>query len=80
MRAFGAELEIELSRGGAITPDLLPRMIERARAIAAEPGSYFTDQCRNADSLEGYGRIGVELLQQLDTISPSARASEPPGC
>ncbi|HET7292339.1 MAG TPA: pyridoxal-phosphate dependent enzyme [Vicinamibacteria bacterium] len=69
MRAFGAELEIEPSLGGAITPDLIPRMVARARAIAAEPASYFTDQCRNSDSLTGYRRIGEELLKQLDDVS-----------
>src|SRR5947208_16390866 len=35
MRAFGADLTIVPSQGGQITPDLIPRMIEKAREIAS---------------------------------------------
>jgi cysteine synthase len=65
MRAFGAELEIVPSAEGKITPDLIPRMMDRARAIAAEPQTYFTNQIYNRDSLVGYADIGRELLAQL---------------
>src|SRR5215207_10111551 len=44
MEAFGADLRIVKSEGGLITPDLIPRMIEEARKIAAEPNTYWTDQ------------------------------------
>ncbi len=54
MRALGAELEILPSEGGVITPDLVPRMVDRAREIAQEPGTYFTDQFRNRDAIIGY--------------------------
>src|SRR3954471_6619883 len=37
MEAFGADLTIVPSDGGLITPDLIPRMIEVARKLAAEP-------------------------------------------
>ena len=66
MQAFGAELEIIPSTGGQITPDLVPRMIERATAIAQEGDTYFTNQFRNADSLFGYAGIGRELVEQMD--------------
>jgi len=66
MRAFGADLEIEPSKGGKITPDLIPRMIERAKQIAEEKGTYFTNQLYNSDSLKGYERIGLELLGQVE--------------
>ncbi|MCL4265505.1 MAG: cysteine synthase family protein [Anaerolineae bacterium] len=66
MRAFGAELEIIPSQGGKITPDLIPRMIERAKAIAQSDNSYFTDQFNNRDSVKGYSQIGYELLKQVD--------------
>ena len=65
MRAFGAELEILPSAGGKITPDLIPRMMDRARAIAAEPQTYYTNQIHNRDSLVGYAGIGRELLAQV---------------
>ena len=54
MEAFGAELTIVPSQGGMITPDLIPRMIEVARKLAAEPNTYWTDQFNNKDMLTGY--------------------------
>jgi cysteine synthase A len=66
MTAFGAELTIVPSDGGKITPDLVPRMIERAKEFAAEPGTYFTDQLNNPDSIVGYRNIGDEIIDQLD--------------
>jgi cysteine synthase len=65
MRAFGARLDIIPSEGGLITPDLIPRMIRRAQKLAEAGNTYFTDQFRNADSLEGYAQIGHELLAQV---------------
>jgi cysteine synthase A len=64
MRAFGAELEIIASQDGKITPDLIPRMIERAKNIAQGDNTYFTDQFNNIDTIKGYAQIGYELLQQ----------------
>jgi cysteine synthase A len=66
MKAFGAELEIEPSQGGRVTPDLTPRMIERARMIAEQQPSYFTNQIYNPDASKGYEQIGHELLAQLN--------------
>ena len=66
MTAFGAELTIVPSDGGKITPELVPRMIERAKEFAAEPGTYFTDQLNNPDSIVGYRNIGDEIIDQLD--------------
>jgi cysteine synthase len=47
-RAFGAELLLVPSRGGQITPDLVPRMIEEARKLAASGNTYWTNQLRFA--------------------------------
>lgn len=66
MRVFGAELEIIPSHQGKITPDLIPRMMERARQIAQQDNTYFTDQFNNADAIKGYSQIGYELLEQID--------------
>lgn len=66
MRAFGAELTLIPSRGGAITPDLIPRMIQEARRLSQADHAYATDQLNNADSLNGYEQIGRELLAQVD--------------
>lgn len=67
MEAFGADLMIVKSEGGMITPDLIPRLIEEARKIAAQPNTYWTDQFRNRDSIKGYATIGAELLEQVGT-------------
>jgi cysteine synthase len=66
MRVFGSELEIVPSQEGQVTPDLIPRMIEKARLIADSEPSYFTDQIRNSDSVKGYEAIGRELVEQVD--------------
>ena len=66
MLAFGADLTIVPSDGGRVTPDLTPRMIEKAAEYAAEPDTYWTNQLSNADSIVGYRRIGEELLAQMD--------------
>ena len=66
MNVFGAELNIVPSRNGQVTPDLVPRMMERARSIAESGPSYFTDQVHNTDSVKGYEQIGRELVEQID--------------
>jgi cysteine synthase A len=66
MRAFGAEVILEPSVGGQITPDLIGRMIERARELAKSPDVYWTDQFNNTDSVVGYREIGQELVEQVE--------------
>lgn len=66
MQAFGADLTIVPSDGGKVTPALTPKMIAKAAEYASEPGTYWTDQLNNADSLVGYRGIGDELLEQMD--------------
>jgi len=65
MEVFGAELEVLKSEGGKLTPDLVPRMMARAREIAAEGPSYATDQMRNPDMVAGYEPLGAELVRQV---------------
>lgn len=64
MRAFGAEVELIPSPQG-ITPELIPAMVRRAGDIAAETGAFATDQFNNVDMVEGYRRLGEELVEQL---------------
>ena len=66
MKAFGADLIIVPSEGGKTTPDLIPRMIEKARSVAESEDCYFTNQIYNSDIIVGYSNIGKELLQQVD--------------
>ena len=69
MRAFGAEVELIPSPEG-ITPALIPAMMRRAAEIAAQTGAFATDQFNNADMVEGYRRLGEELLDQLPGPPP----------
>ncbi len=69
MRAFGAEVELIASPGG-ITPDLIPAMMRRAAEIAAQTGAFATDQFNNTDMVQGYWRLGEELLDQLPGAPP----------
>jgi len=69
MRAFGAEVELIPSPEG-ITPDLIPAMMRRAGEIAAQTGAFATDQFNNTDMVDGYRRLGEELLDQLPGPPP----------
>jgi cysteine synthase A len=65
MQAFGADLVLVPSQGGQTTPDLIPTMIEKARALAAEENTYWTNQIYNRDILVGYATLGREIVDQL---------------
>jgi cysteine synthase len=67
MRALGADVELIHSPEG-ITPALIPAMVRRAGEIAAETGAFWTDQFNNADMIDGYRRLGEELLGQVPGI------------
>ncbi len=64
MRAFGADVELIPSPAG-ITPELIPAMMKRAAEIAAETGAFATNQFHNTDMVDGYHRLGEELVGQL---------------
>jgi cysteine synthase A len=68
MEAFGAELKIEPSDGGLITPELWQRIIAHAERLAAQPGTYYTDQFNNQDADKGYQVMAREILEQLPRI------------
>jgi cysteine synthase len=63
--AYGAQLEIVKSESGKITPDLIPRMIERARELGQLRGTFWTQQFDNRAALAGYEVMGEEILARL---------------
>ena len=65
MAAYGAEVLVEPSDGGAITPELIARLRERAYTLGAESGSWYTDQFGNADIRPGYAPMGAEVADVL---------------
>jgi cysteine synthase A len=64
MRALGAELRLVPSEGGKVTPTLFERFRKEIAVLAAEPGTFWTDQFNNLDAIDGYAGIGQELLEQ----------------
>jgi cysteine synthase len=65
MQALGAKVTIFESEGGKITTSLFDRFKGEIRKRAAEPGTFYTDQLNNRDTLLGYRKIGEELLRQV---------------
>ena len=66
MRAFGAELTVIPSNGGRVTPDLVPRMMEKARRARQRARHLLhgpVPQRRCASSATA--SVGVELLEQI---------------
>ena len=68
MQAFGAHVEMVPSDGGKVTAGLFDRFRARIATLNDEPDTFWTDQFHNADALNGYRDIGVELLQQVGSI------------
>ena len=66
MRALGAELTLVPSEGGKTTKKLILDMIEKARELSREPGSFWTDQLNNPDTLAGYDALGEEIWKQTE--------------
>ena len=64
MAALGAELTLVPSEGGKTTKKLILDMIERARELAREPNTFWTDQLNNADSIAGYYQLGEEIWRE----------------
>jgi cysteine synthase A len=68
MEAFGAAVEMVPSDGGKVTPALFDRFQARIEQLRQEPGTFWTDQFHNADALDGYRQIGIELIEQVGSI------------
>jgi cysteine synthase A len=60
------DVVIEKSPDGTITPELVQRMKARARALSAEPGSFYADQFGSPHVRPGFGPMGRENAQALD--------------
>ena len=65
MRAFGATVLVEPSRGGVVTPDLWPRMINRAKGLVDGGGYIYLNQFNNKHAPVGYEMMGKEILEQI---------------
>jgi cysteine synthase A len=66
MKRLGARLQIVPSESGRMTEKLTRDMVEAAGIIAAETGSFRTDQLNNTDQLAAYHRMSAEIWLQTD--------------
>ncbi|MDL1952029.1 pyridoxal-phosphate dependent enzyme, partial [Acidobacteria bacterium ACD] len=64
MAALGAELTLVPSEGGLTTRKLILDMVETAREMSREPGTYWTNQLENLDAVAGYAPLGEEVWEQ----------------
>ena len=64
MRILGAKLQIVPSESGRMTKKLTLDMIEAARVIAAETGSFWTEQMKNHDQVAAYHKLADEIWAQ----------------
>lgn len=64
MKLLGAQLQIIPSESGRMTEKLTRDMIEAARVLAAETGSFWTDQMKNRDQMSAYHRMADEVWAQ----------------
>ena len=65
MRAFGAELDLIPSEGGAVTAGLFDLMIARARELSQAPNTFWTDQFNNVDNRNAYHAMAREIITVL---------------
>jgi cysteine synthase A len=64
MAALGARLTLVDSPTGGTTKALTLEMIETARRLASEPGSFWVDQLNNTAPLASYEEMGEEIWEQ----------------
>jgi cysteine synthase A len=66
MKVLGAKLQIIRSESGGMTEKLTRDMVEAARIIAEETGSFWTDQLKNKDQLSAYHHMADEIWSQTE--------------
>jgi hypothetical protein len=66
MKILGAKLQILRSQSGRMTEKLTRDMIEAARIVARETGSFWTDQMNNRDQIVAYHAMAEEIWTQTD--------------
>lgn len=66
MRAFGATVEVIPSVNRKVTPELIQKLVARARELAAQPNTFWADQFNNPDNRAGYHPMAREILAGLD--------------
>ena len=68
MKVFGADVIIVPSKEHKVTPDLVPRMMDKAKQLASRPKTYWTNQLYNLHQLKGHNKMGEEILAQTNGL------------
>lgn len=66
MKALGADVIIVPSKNHQVTPDLMQKMINKAKRLASKPKTYWTNQLSNPNQLKGHNKMGEEILAQMN--------------
>jgi cysteine synthase A len=66
MAALGAHVVVLPTDDGLTTKSVINRMIAAAREASRCPGTYWTDQLNNVDSITGYYPLGKEIWDQTE--------------
>jgi len=75
MKALGADVIIVPSKEHKVTPDLVPKMIAKAKKLASRPKTFWTNQLYNIHQLKGHNRMGEEILAQTNGVLDAFVAS-----
>jgi len=68
MKALGADVIIVPSKEHKVTPDLVPKMIAKAKKLASRPKTFWTNQLYNVHQLKGHNKMGEEILAQTSGL------------
>ena len=66
MKILGARLQIVPSDSGGMTEKLTRDMVEAARIITEQTGSFWADQLKNTDQLAAYHKFADEIWAQTE--------------
>jgi cysteine synthase A len=66
MRVFGATVEVIPSVDRKVTSELFRKFFVRVQELAAQPGTFWTDQFNNTDNRAGYHAMAMEVLAALE--------------
>ena len=80
MRALGGTVEVVPSDNRKITPELIQKMMARARELSKEPGTFWTDQFNNPDNKAGYHKMAEEILERIGDFDAFVMSVGAGGC
>ncbi len=80
MRALGGTCEVIPSDDRKITPELIRKLIDRAKELSKEPGTFWTDQFNNPDNRAAYHKMAEEIIEQVGDFDAFVMSVGTGGC